>query len=40
VRLAAIHVVLTIDWPLTNLLESRGLAVINFTHLREAFLLS
>jgi hypothetical protein len=40
VRLAATHVVLTIDWPLSNLLESRKLLVINFTHLREAFLLS
>ena len=39
-RLASTHVVLTIDWPLTNLLESRGLWVINFNHLREAFLLS
>ena len=40
VRLAATHVVLTIDWPLTSLLESRKLHVINFNHLREAELYS
>lgn len=39
-RLARTHVVLTLDWPLTNLLESRGLPVINFNHLRAAELLS
>lgn len=39
-KLAASHVILTIDWPLTGLLESRGLSVINFNHLREAFLFS
>ena len=35
-RLSATHVVLTIEWPLTNLLESRKLPVINFNHLRKA----
>ncbi len=35
-RLAASYVILTIDWPLTNSLESRGLSVINFNHVREA----
>lgn len=39
-HLACHNVVLTIDWPLSNLLESRGLWVINFNHLREAFLYS
>jgi hypothetical protein len=39
-QLASDHVILTIDWPLANILESRGLSVINFTHLREAFLYS
>lgn len=39
-HLAGTHVVLTIDWPLANLLESRHLPVINFTHLREAQLFS
>ncbi len=39
-QLATSYVVLTIDWPLANILESRGLLVINFNHLREAFLLS
>lgn len=27
--------VLTLDWPLANSLESRGLNVLNFTHLRS-----
>ncbi len=39
-KLAITHVVLTIDWPLTGSLESRGLSVINFNHLREAILFS
>ena len=29
------HVIITIDFPLSNSLESRGLRVINFTHLRD-----
>jgi hypothetical protein len=33
--LARTHVILTIDFPLSNSLESRGLNVINFTHLRN-----
>jgi hypothetical protein len=33
-RLAADHVVLTIDWRLASMLNSRGLAGINFKHLR------
>jgi len=33
--LAKTHVILTIDFPLSNSLESRGLNVINFTHLRD-----
>ena len=33
-RLAADHVVLTIDWHLASMLSSRGLAGINFKHLR------
>ena len=33
--LATTHVILTIDFPLSNSLESRGLNVINFTHLRS-----
>jgi hypothetical protein len=39
-RLAATHVILTVDWPLANGLESRGLSVINFNHLRRVFLFS
>jgi hypothetical protein len=38
VELATTHVILTIDFPLSNLLESRGLNVINFTHLRSLWL--
>src|SRR5262249_32014764 len=34
-RLATDHPILTIDFPLANYLESRGLRVINFTHLRS-----
>src|SRR6266567_2020300 len=34
-QLASTHVILTIDFPLSNSLESRGLNVINFTHLRS-----
>jgi hypothetical protein len=33
--LAKSNVILTIDFPLSNYLESRRLNVINFTHLRE-----
>ena len=33
--LAEKYVVLTIDWPLANALESMGLNVINFTHVRS-----
>jgi hypothetical protein len=36
--LATTHVILTIDFPLSNSLESRGLNVINFTHLRSLWL--
>ncbi|MGD0096462.1 MAG: hypothetical protein ABSB60_08205 [Terracidiphilus sp.] len=36
--LADTHVILTLDFPLSNLLESRGLNVINFTHLRSLWL--
>ena len=39
-RLAATHVILTLDGPLTGLLEARQLAVINFNHLRQALLYS
>jgi hypothetical protein len=38
VALAKTHVVLTIDFPLSNSLESQGLNVINFTHLRSMWL--
>jgi hypothetical protein len=34
-RLARTHAVLTVDWPLTGFLESRGLPAVNFNHLRE-----
>jgi hypothetical protein len=33
--LASTHVILTIDFPLSNYLESRKLNVVNFNHLRE-----
>jgi rRNA maturation endonuclease Nob1 len=33
--LASTHVIVTIDFPLSNSLESRGLNVLNFTHLRN-----
>jgi hypothetical protein len=36
--LAKTHVILTIDFPLSNSLESQGLSVINFTHLRRLWL--
>ncbi|HWG19405.1 MAG TPA: hypothetical protein VG225_02675 [Terracidiphilus sp.] len=36
VKLASTHVILTMDWPLSALLESRNLAVVNFNRLREA----
>jgi hypothetical protein len=35
-KLASSHVVLTIDFPLSNCLESKKLNVINFNHLRES----
>lgn len=35
-ELASTHVILTIDFPLSNYLESRKLNVVNFNHLREA----
>ncbi|HEV2137082.1 MAG TPA: hypothetical protein VGR47_22880 [Terracidiphilus sp.] len=35
-RLASNHVILTTDWPLCGLLESRKLPVVNFNRLREA----
>lgn len=38
VGLAGTHVILTLDFPLSNSLESRGLNVINFTHLRSLWL--
>lgn len=34
-KLASTHVILTLDFPLSSSLESRGLNVINFTHLRS-----
>jgi hypothetical protein len=33
-RLATDHVILTMDWPLASMLNFRGLAGINFKHLR------
>ncbi len=36
--LATTHVILTLDFPLSNSLESRRLNVINFTHLRSLWL--
>lgn len=36
--LARTNVILTLDFPLFNSLESRGLNVINFTHLRSFWL--
>jgi len=36
--LATTHVILTIDFPLSNSLETHGLNVINFTHLRSLWL--
>ena len=36
--LASTHVILTIDFPLSNSLASRKLNVINFTHLRSLWL--
>ncbi len=39
-RLAANHVILTIDWPLASLLNSRGLAGVNFKHLRPGGVLA
>lgn len=36
--LASTHVILTIDFPLSNAMESQGLRVINFTHLRSLWL--
>ena len=37
-ELATTCVILTIDFPLSNYLESRKLNVINFNHLREGWL--
>lgn len=37
-ELATTHVILTLDFPLSNWLESRKLNVINFTHLRSSWL--
>jgi hypothetical protein len=37
-ELAKANVILTLDFPLSNSLESRGLSVINFTHLRSLWL--
>jgi hypothetical protein len=37
-ELASTHVILTMDWPLTNRLESQGLNVVNFTRLRGLWL--
>ena len=37
-ELASTHVILTLDFPLSNVLESRKLNVINFTHLRSLWL--
>ena len=34
--LASTHVILTIDFPLSNYLESQKLNVLNFNHLRES----
>lgn len=39
-RLATDHVILTIDWRLTSMLNSRGLAGINFKHLRAGGILA
>jgi hypothetical protein len=36
--LASTHIILTLDFPLSNSLESRGFDVINFTHLRSLWL--
>ncbi|MGO9939721.1 MAG: hypothetical protein ACLPH3_18800 [Terracidiphilus sp.] len=36
--LAKTHVILTLDFRLSNSLESHGLSVINFTHLRSLWL--
>jgi hypothetical protein len=35
---AETHVILTLDFPLSNSLQSRGLNAINFTHLRSLWL--
>lgn len=35
-ELASTYVILTIDFPLSNYLESRRLNVVNFNHLRES----
>lgn len=37
-ELASTNVILTLDFPLSNSLESQGLNVINFTHLRSLWL--
>lgn len=40
VRLASVYVILTVDWPLTKLLESRKRNILNFNHIRESVLFS
>jgi hypothetical protein len=39
-QLADKYVIVTNEWPLTGFLESRKLPVINFTHLRQIWLLA
>jgi len=39
-HLASDHLILTIDWPLASMLNSRGLAGINFKHLRPGGILA
>jgi hypothetical protein len=39
-RLATDHVILTMDWRLASMLNSRGLAGINFKHLRPGGILA
>jgi hypothetical protein len=37
-QVASTQIIVTLDFPLSNSLESRGLNVINFTHLRSLWL--
>jgi hypothetical protein len=37
-RLAGTHLILSVDWPLCNQLTSKGLAALNFRHLRQSLL--